>query len=249
MPFLGQDWRSPGQNWVKTEDGWKKTTLEENNKECFNKENLLISLGYEMSAKKRRKDLMNNNTKAPYFHREKWIYVHKGSTKERHGYCTLGEAFNRLDFCSAIKDTRRFNYVVRPTCTGMTLTDLPASLQLSIMDRLSDGRDLVSLGQVCPELGVLTEDRLLWKKLCHYHFTDRQIRRRLMVSDKGHLEWKKMYFKLSRCYPHREQYSDTLHFCTHCHILFWKDHPCTANNPENCTMSLSPQDFINLFNF
>lgn len=88
---------------------------------------------------------------------EKWIYVHKGSTKEvtnnspcfsftptfhiitanvnmlrklyyyrglqsntmiiklsqRHGYCTLGEAFNRLDFCSAIKDTRRFNYVVR----------------------------------------------------------------------------------------------------------------------------------------
>lgn len=43
-----------------------------------------------------------------------------------------------------------------------------------------------------------------------------------MVSDKGHLEWKKIYFKLSRCYPHREQYSDTLHFCTHCHILFWK---------------------------
>lgn len=116
-----------------------------------------------------------------------------------------------------------------------------------------------------------------------------QIRRRLMVSDKGHLEWKKMYFKLSRCYPHREQYSDTLHFCTHCHILFWKvvclspdqsgyeaemrgctqkikkretsilmcvffssqdtNHPCTANNPESCTTSLSPQDFIKLFNF
>lgn len=56
----------------------------------------------------------------------------------------------------------------------MTLTDLPASLQLNIMQRLSDGRDLVSLGQVCPDLGLLTEDRLLWKKLCHYHFTDRQ---------------------------------------------------------------------------
>lgn len=27
------------------------------------------------------------------------------------------------------------------------------------------------------------------------------------------------------------------------------NHPCTANNPESCTMSLSPQDFINLFNF
>eukprot|EP00064_Thunnus_orientalis_P008299 superscaffoldBa00000978_g8322 len=357
MPFLGQDWRSPGQSWVKTEEGWKKTTADDKNnnvsvesfckaeeEECFNKENLLLSLSYDMAAKKRKKDLMNNNSK-------------------RHGYCTLGEAFNRLDFCSAIKDTRRFNYVVRlleliaksqlpslsgvaqknymnilervvqkvlddqqnvrpikellqtlyvslcglvqdmgksvlvgninmwvhrmenilqwqqrldniqinrPLSTGMTLTDLPASLQLNIMERLSDGRDLVSLGQVCPELGALTEDRLLWKRLCQYHFTDRQacgdywmiskymynennalIRKRLMVSDKGHLEWKKMYFKLSRCYPHREQYSDTLHFCTHCHILFWKDtnHPCTANNPESCTMALSPQDFINLFKF
>ncbi|XP_061529924.1 F-box only protein 32 isoform X3 [Phycodurus eques] len=322
--------------------------------ECFNKENLLLSLSFDMAAKKRKKDLMNNNTKVSYFHREKWIYVHKGSTKERHGYCTLGEAFNRLDFCSAIKDTRRFNYVVRlleliaksqlpslsgvaqknymnilervvqkvsdrsliarqnscrsarrpagrashqraasdalslavrsgsghgqvcaggeyqhmgaphgqypamaaaakqhPYQQGMTLMELPASLQLNIMQRLSDGRDLVCLGQVCPELGGLAEDRLLWKRLCQYHFTDRQIRKRLMVSDKGHLEWKKMYFKLSRCYPRREQYSDTLHFCSHCHILFWKDtnHPCTANNPESCTMALSPQDFINLFKF
>lgn len=57
----------------------------------------------------------------------------------------------------------------------MTLIDLPAGLQLSIMQCLSDGRDLVSLGQVCPELGALTEDRLLWKKLCQYHFTDRQV--------------------------------------------------------------------------
>lgn len=64
---------------------------------------------------------------------------------------------------------------LQPTSTGMTLIDLPDSLQLNIMHRLSDGRDLVSLGQVCPELGVLTEDRLLWKKLCQYHFTDRQV--------------------------------------------------------------------------
>uniref|UniRef100_A0A8C7GCM6 F-box only protein 32 n=1 Tax=Oncorhynchus kisutch TaxID=8019 RepID=A0A8C7GCM6_ONCKI len=326
MPFLGQDWRSPGQSWVKTEEGWKNYSLDDKNSndsdvsycktedECF-QENLRLSVTYDMAAKKRRKDCMNNNAKIPYFHKEKWIYVHKGSTKERHGYCTLGEAFNRLDFCSAIKDNRRFNYVVRlleliaksqlpslsgvaqknymnilervvqkvlgdqqnvrpikellqtlyvslcglvqdmgksvlvgnincwvhrmenilqwqqqldniqinrPVSKGMTLTELPASLQLNIMERLSDGRDLVSLGQVTPDLGQLTEDRLLWKRLCQYHFTDRQIRKRLMVSDKGQLEWKKMYFKLCRCYPVREQYSETLQFCTHCHILFWK---------------------------
>lgn len=31
MPFLGRDWRSPGQSWVKTEEGWKKTTDDKNN--------------------------------------------------------------------------------------------------------------------------------------------------------------------------------------------------------------------------
>lgn len=49
-----------------------------------------------------------------------------------------------------------------------------------------------------------------------------QIRKRLILTDNGHLDWKKMYFKLCRCYPRKEQYSDTLQFCTHCHILFWK---------------------------
>ncbi|KAG8133928.1 hypothetical protein E2320_011671 [Naja naja] len=352
-------------------------------KEEFNKENIFHNLNCDVIAKKTKKDQLNNKTRIQYFHQEKWIYVHKGSTKERHGYCTLGEAFNRLDFSNAILDSRRFNYVVRlleliaksqltslsgiaqknfmnilekvvqkagyctlgeafnrldfsnaildsrrfnyvvmvvgadckvsvditewnrteklyeylgescakssgrsaehqtdkriaadsvhvtlhlgPECwqicsswqhkhpdfKGLTFTDLPLCLQLDIMQRLSDGRDIVSLGQVTPSLQVLSEDRLLWKKLCHYHFTDRQIRKRLILSDKGHLDWKKMYFKLVRCYPRKEQYGDTLQLCRHCHILSWKgtDHPCTANNPESCLTALSPQDFINLFRF
>lgn len=43
------------------------------------------------------------------------------------------------------------------------------------MQRLSDGRDLISLGQVGPNLHVLSEDRLLWKRLCLYHFSERQV--------------------------------------------------------------------------
>ncbi|XP_048385164.1 F-box only protein 32 [Stegostoma tigrinum] len=354
MPFLGQDWRSPGQNWIKTDNGWKRSNDETNNnvtplnsfcdEEEFNKENFLNSVGYDMMTKKRKKDLLNNNTKIQYFHQETWISVHKGSTKERHGYCTLGEAFNRLDFSSAILDTRRFHYVVRlleliaksqltslsgiaqknymnilekvvqkvledqqdirlikellnslyttlcalvngvgkcvlvgnintwvcrmevimhwqqqlnnihiirPLNTGLTLTDLPMCLQLNIMERLADGRDIVNLGQVSPTLQVLSEDRLLWKRLCRYHFTERQIRKRLILSEKGHLDWKKMYFKLSRCYPRKEQYGDTLQFCRHCHILFWKDtnHPCTSNDPEGSYTAVSPLDFISLFKF
>ncbi|TRZ22325.1 hypothetical protein HGM15179_004786 [Zosterops borbonicus] len=326
MPFLGQDWRSPGQSWVKTADGWTRFLDEKSGgfvgdissfckKDDHNKENIFNSINYDVAAKKRKKDLLNNKAKTQYFHQEKWIYVHKGSTKERHGYCTLGEAFNRLDFSSAILDSRRFNYVVRlleliaksqltslsgiaqknymnilekvvqkvledqqnirlirellqtlytslctlvqrvgksvlvgninmwvhrmesilhwqqqlnniqitrPAFKGTTFTDLPLCLQLNIMQRLSDGRDLVSLGQVAPDLQVLSEDRLLWKKLCQYHFTDRQIRKRLILSDKGQLDWKKMYFKLIRCYPRKEQYGDTLQLCRHCHILSWK---------------------------
>ncbi|NIG59395.1 Muscle atrophy F-box protein [Pontoporia blainvillei] len=95
--------------------------------------------------------------------------------------------------------------ITRPAFKGLTFTDLPLCLQLNIMQRLSDGRDLVSLGQAAPDLHVLSEDRLLWKKLCQYHFSERQIRKRLILSDKGQLDWKVMYFKLVRCYPRKEQ--------------------------------------------
>lgn len=140
MPFLGQDWRSPGWSWVKTEDGWKRCEFysenfeneinQHNNNLCepinlkaedsdlFNKEDC------EFEVKKRKKGHLNENTKSQYFFREKWIYVHKESTKERHGYCTLGEAFNRLDFSSGIQDVRKFNYVVK-------LLQLIAKSQLS----------------------------------------------------------------------------------------------------------------------
>lgn len=39
---------------------------------------------------------------------------------QRHGYCTLGEALNRLDFSSAIQDLRRFNYVAKVSETKNT---------------------------------------------------------------------------------------------------------------------------------
>ncbi|KAM6375816.1 F-box only protein 32 isoform 3-T3 [Alca torda] len=343
MPFLGQDWRSPGQSWVKTADGWtrfldeksggyvgdisrKQCSADCRNKQnpCFvihsfckkddhNKENLFNSLNYDVAAKKRKKDLLNNKAKIQYFHQEKWIYVHKGSTKElleliaksqltslsgiaQKNYmnilekvvqkvledqqnirlirellqtlytslCTLVQRVGKSVLVgninmwvhrmeSILHWQQQLNniQITRPAFKGTTFTDLPLCLQLNIMQRLSDGRDLVSLGQVAPDLQVLSEDRLLWKKLCQYHFTDRQIRKRLILSDKGQLDWKKMYFKLIRCYPRKEQYGDTLQLCRHCHILSWKgtDHPCTANNPETCSTSLSPQDFINLFRF
>ncbi|XP_017342311.1 F-box only protein 25 isoform X3 [Ictalurus punctatus] len=304
MPFLGQDWRSPGWSWIKTEDGWKpfeffgahskEFQLEELDNE--NKENLYAGNVCEVAAKKRKKDYINNNTKSQFLYKERWIYVQKESTRERHGYCTLGEAFNRLDFSSAIQDVRRFDYVVKllhliaksqltslsgaaqknyfnvlekivrkalddqqnprlikallqdlssvlgtlirevgksvlvgniniwhcrletihnwqqqlnnlqipkRISNGMTLSDLPLHMQNNILYKFSDACDIINLGQATPTLHMLSEDRQLWKKLCQFHFAEKQ--------DSGH--------------------------------------PCTSNDPDSCLTPVSPQHFIDLFRF
>ncbi|XP_051025544.1 F-box only protein 25 isoform X1 [Acomys russatus] len=366
MPFLGQDWRSPGWSWIKTEDGWKRCDsctqeLSRENSQYAINHSIILNSGEEeifnneceYAAKKRKKEHSGNDTAAHSFYREKWIYVHKESTKERHGYCTLGEAFNRLDFSSAIQDIRRFTYVVKllqliaksqltslsgvaqknyfnildkivqkvlddhqnprlikdllqdlssTLCIlirgvgksvlvgniniwicrletvlnwqqqlqnlqmtkqanpGLTLSDLPLHMLNNILYRFSDGWDIVTLGQVTPTLYMLSEDRRLWKKLCQYHFAEKQFCRHLILSEKGHIEWKLMYFTLQKYYPTKEQYGDTLHFCRHCSILFWKDyhlawllkdsgHPCTAADPDSCFTPVSPEHFIDLFKF
>lgn len=90
------------------------------------------------------------------------------------GQCPLDVGKNRFIVFHCLLSLSLF--YSQPAFKGLTFTDLPLCLQLNIMQRLTDGRDLVSIGQVAPSLQVLSEDRLLWKKLCHYHFTDRQVR-------------------------------------------------------------------------
>lgn len=72
------------------------------------------------------------------------------------------------------------------------------------------------------------------------------------MSDKGQLDWKKMYFKLVRCYPRKEQYGDTLQLCRHCHILSWKvcvseavaTHPQAQPPRASDTHTVSPNAFL-----
>uniref|UniRef100_A0A3B4WRJ9 F-box only protein 25 n=1 Tax=Seriola lalandi dorsalis TaxID=1841481 RepID=A0A3B4WRJ9_SERLL len=330
MPFLGQDWRSPGWSWTKTEHGWKRIVfygheLEDNNREidlkelCSgNNENLFVGDVCELATTKRKKDFYNNNTKS--------------------------QSLNRLDFSSAIQDLRRFNYVAKlfqliarsqltslsgaaqknyfnilekivrkvledhynprlvkellqdlsstlnnltvhvgrcvlvgnvniwlcrletilkwqqqlnnlqipkQMCDGMSFNDLPLYMQNKILYKLSDAYDIINLGQATPTLHILSENRTLWKRLCHFHFSDKQFCRNLVLTKSDNVDWKLMYFTLQKHYPMKEQYGDTLHFCKHCSILFWKDcgHPCTANDPDSCLMPISPQHFIDLFKF
>lgn len=38
MPFYAKDWRSPGESWIKTEDGWEKLKVLETNRKRLNSE-------------------------------------------------------------------------------------------------------------------------------------------------------------------------------------------------------------------
>ncbi|KAM9273955.1 F-box only protein 25 isoform 3-T4 [Cariama cristata] len=339
MPFLGQDWRSPGWRWVKTEDGWKRCepfspALEDGNSQLNDISHTVIITGddedeeiystedCEFAAKKRKKDHFRNNTDSQCFYREKWIYVHKESTREllqliaKSQLTSLSGAaqknyFNILDkivrkvmedqynprlikdllqdlsstLCILLRGVGksvlvgniniwicRLETVLlwqqqlknlqinKQVSSGLTLSDLPLHMLNNILYRFSDGWDIITLGQVTPTLYMLSEDRQLWKKLCQYHFAEKQFCRHLILSEKGHIDWKLMYFALQKYYPIKEQYGDTLHFCRHCSILFWKDyhlalllkdtgHPCTASDPNTCFMPVSPQHFIDLFKF
>uniref|UniRef100_A0A8C7AXH2 F-box protein 25 n=1 Tax=Neovison vison TaxID=452646 RepID=A0A8C7AXH2_NEOVI len=297
MPFLGQDWRSPGWSWIKTEDGWKRCEswsrdLErENNPRALTRsvilnsddEEIFSNEEQEYTSKKRKKDHFRNDTNAQCFYREKWIYVHKESTRERHGYCTLGEAFNRLDFSSAIQDIRRFTYVVKllQLIAKSQLTSLSGVAQknyFNVLDKivqkvLDDHQNPRLIKDLLQDLSstlcillrgvgksVLVGNINIWvcrlETVLRWQQQLQDLRvtkfcRHLIVSEKGHVEWKLMYFALQKHYPPREQYGDTLHFCRHCSILFWKDsgHPCTAADPDSCFMPVSPQHFIDLFKF
>ncbi|XP_043413109.1 F-box only protein 25 isoform X9 [Prionailurus bengalensis] len=336
MPFLGQDWRSPGWSWIKTEDGWKRCEswsreLErENNQRNLSHsiilnsddEEIFSNEEQEYTSKKRKKDHFRNDSNTQCFYREKWIYVHKESTRELLQLIAKSQLtslsgvaqknyFNILDkivqkvlddhqnprlikdllqdlsstLCILVRGVGKSVLVgnsniwvcrletvlawqqqlqnlqmTKQVNDGLTLSDLPLHMLNNILYRFSDGWDIVTLGQVTPTLSALSEDRQLWKRLCQYHFAEKQFCRHLIVSEKGHVEWKLMYFVLEKHYPTREQYGDTLHFCRHCSILFWKDcrlallfkdsgHPCTAADPDSCFMPVSPQHFIDLFRF
>ncbi|XP_049612224.1 F-box only protein 25 [Syngnathus scovelli] len=355
MPFLGKDWRSPGWSWTKTEHGWKRIIFYGHDMDddirpeiefpCADRDDEFAQDICQLASLKRRKDLYNHKTKSQFVFRDKWIYVQKGSTKERHGYCTLGEALNRLDFSSAIHDVRRFNYVAKlfqliarsqltclsgaaqknyfnilekivrkvvedhynprlvkellqdlsaalrtltlhvgrcvlvgnvdvwlrrldnilkwqrqlndlhipkQMCSGVSFSDLPLYTHNKILYNLSDACDIINLGQAAPTLHVLSENRKLWKRLCHFHFSDKpHPSRHLVLTKSDGVDWKLMYFTLHKRYPVKEQYGDTLHFCRHCSVLFWKDcgHPCTANDPDGYLLPISPQHFIDLFRF
>lgn len=57
----------------------------------------------------------------------------------------------------------------------MSFSDLPLYMQNKILYTLSDAYDIINLGQATPTLHVLSENQMLWKRLCHFHFADKHV--------------------------------------------------------------------------
>lgn len=97
MPFISKDWRSPGEAWVKTEEGWEKKKVLEHCKQIKCKET--------SEDEKENIDSIQSSSSQPH------CQITVKSTKEIAGFNELDEAVKRLDFRSAVRDVRRFNYI------------------------------------------------------------------------------------------------------------------------------------------
>uniref|UniRef100_T1IW22 F-box domain-containing protein n=1 Tax=Strigamia maritima TaxID=126957 RepID=T1IW22_STRMM len=113
MPFIGQDWRSPGEEWVKTDEGWERKKLLErlrrNARQTFELENNLNNDKIDDILCASDETKLNDGD-------EFWqpfCPITLKCTREIAGFNGLSEAFKRLDFRNAVRDIRRFNYICK----------------------------------------------------------------------------------------------------------------------------------------
>ncbi|TKR95503.1 hypothetical protein L596_009667 [Steinernema carpocapsae] len=134
MPFLGKDWRAPGDAWVRNEAGWQQVKLIQLSSwpsldsptaaGVFSLEDRLYrhsssvslsstdSSGHRMSVS----ELSSSEESGSSSDGEEWIphcFVKTSKSKEFVGCTSMSEAFHRLDMGRAVVDVRRFNYVCK----------------------------------------------------------------------------------------------------------------------------------------
>ncbi|XP_072393261.1 F-box only protein 25 [Diabrotica undecimpunctata] len=124
MPFISKDWRSPGEAWVKTEEGWEKKKVLENCKAL-----------QKVSRNDSSEEESDSDTAIqPHCH------ITIKCTKEIAGFNELDEAVKRLDFRSAVRDVRRFNYIcaLLELLIGQQMTALSGCSQKVLLAMLEE---------------------------------------------------------------------------------------------------------------
>jgi len=109
MPFLSQDWRGPGEDWVRGQDGWEILKPGEPRDSGD-------SVRRRRSKTEGDKDKENTAPARLGRHRslpslQPFCPIIIKCTREVAGFNSLADVLKRLDFTSAVRDIRRFQYV------------------------------------------------------------------------------------------------------------------------------------------
>ncbi|ESO88260.1 hypothetical protein LOTGIDRAFT_234595 [Lottia gigantea] len=107
MPFLGRDWRSPGDQWVRTTEGWEKLKLW--------RVKVFENLNQNVIARLIRLALLDIKSDQDniYGRRQPYILYNRAMTREKKELTCLSEALIRLDVAGAVKDIQRINFVAK----------------------------------------------------------------------------------------------------------------------------------------
>ncbi|XP_054716284.1 F-box only protein 25-like [Uloborus diversus] len=124
MPFLGRDWRSPGEAWVKTSEGWERKKILEyksshgqtrfgRNRTAFleKKRESSYETNSDYSFGSSNKGYLSNSVSSQ--ESQPYCQITLKNTKEVIGFNNISEAIQKLDFRNAVHDIRRFNYICK----------------------------------------------------------------------------------------------------------------------------------------
>ncbi|XP_041358249.1 F-box only protein 25-like isoform X2 [Gigantopelta aegis] len=131
----------------------------------------------------------------------------------------------------------------------VTFSDLPDDCIRCILRCLGDHRDVICTAQTSTTIYDLSHEMLLWRQLCFFHFTDKQLVTFLPESmDVREVDWKYIYRRCYKRFGRRDTFADTLALCSYCSSIFWQSlgHPCVKEG-ESVSKELSPENFMKLF--
>jgi hypothetical protein len=119
----------------------------------------------------------------------------------------------------------------------LTFDCLPMEMQREVIRRLDNGTDIVNVGMINSNFYRVSQELLIWRQLCHYHFGgDTQMNTNTLLGEKilglmrqqeenqdiNNIDWKNAYFKLKRQFGLREVYAEMIHQCQLCKCLYWQ---------------------------
>jgi len=152
-----------------------------------------------------------------------------------------------------------------------TFDCLPVEMQREVVRRLDNGTDIVNVGMINSNLYRVSQEILIWRQLCLFHFGGETQNGNTTMSEKilnlirrqqqqqqqqnidmnsidDDIDWKSAYFKLKRQYGLREVYAEMIHQCELCKCLYWQDsgHSCLYETMPPSSRPITPRKLVSM---